>query len=127
VTELSLSVGIERGIAAALTGGGADRDPAGTFVEPAAASASSGAGGSAYDEAMSHTVVAELVAAVMTVEVAVGDRVTATDPVVVLESMKMEIPVLADVDGVVGEILVSVGDVVNDGDPLVEITPTERR
>ncbi len=76
---------------------------------------------------MSHTVVAELVAAVMTVEVAVGDRVAADDEVVLLESMKMEIPVLAEVAGVVSEILVSVGDVVNDGDPLVAITPTQQR
>ena len=42
---------------------------------------------------------AELVAAVMKVEVAVGQRVTAEDPVVILESMKMEIPVLAEVAG----------------------------
>ena len=76
---------------------------------------------------MSHTVVAELVAGVMTVEVAVGDKVAAEDPVVILESMKMEIPVLAEVAGVVSDILVSVGDVVNDGDPLVSITPATER
>jgi acetyl-CoA carboxylase biotin carboxyl carrier protein len=70
---------------------------------------------------MSHTVVAELVAAVMTVEVEVGDRVTADDPVVILESMKMEIPVLAEVPGTVTEVVVASGDVVNDGDPLVVI------
>jgi acetyl-CoA carboxylase biotin carboxyl carrier protein len=75
---------------------------------------------------MSHTVVAELVAGVMTIEVEVGDRVAADDAVVILESMKMEIPVLAEVPGVVSDILVSVGDVVNDGDPLVAITPRER-
>jgi len=40
---------------------------------------------------MSHTVVAELVAAVMKVEVEVGQKVAADDPVVILESMKMEI------------------------------------
>lgn len=76
---------------------------------------------------MTHTVVAELVAAVMTVEVAVGDRVAADDAVVLLESMKMEIPVLAEVAGTVSDILVSVGDVVNDGDPLVAITLTASR
>jgi acetyl-CoA carboxylase biotin carboxyl carrier protein len=70
---------------------------------------------------MSHTVVAELVAAVMKVEVSVGDQVAAEDPVVILESMKMEIPVLAEVAGVVSEVVVSDGDVVNDGDPLVVI------
>jgi acetyl-CoA carboxylase biotin carboxyl carrier protein len=70
---------------------------------------------------MSHTVVAELVAAVMTVEVEVGARVSADDPVVILESMKMEIPVLAEVAGTVTEVVVAQGDVVNDGDPLVVI------
>jgi acetyl-CoA carboxylase biotin carboxyl carrier protein len=74
-----------------------------------------------YDGRMSHTVVAELVAAVMKVEVEVGQQVAADDPVVILESMKMEIPVLADVAGSVSEIVVSTGDVVNDGDPLVVI------
>ena len=65
--------------------------------------------------------VAELVAAVMKVEVDVGDRVAADDPVVILESMKMEIPVLAEVPGTVTEVVVASGDVVNDGDPLVVI------
>ena len=73
---------------------------------------------------MSHTVTAELVAAVMKVEVEVGQTVAADDAVVILESMKMEIPVLAEVAGRVSEISVSAGDVVNDGDPLVVITPS---
>jgi len=72
---------------------------------------------------MSHTVVAELVAAVMKVEVALGQEVAADDAVVILESMKMEIPVLAEVAGSVVEIVVSDGDVVNEGDPLVIIRP----
>lgn len=71
---------------------------------------------------MSHLVVAELVANVLSVEVTVGQRLGAEDPVVVLESMKMEIPVLADVVGTVSEIVVAVGDVVRDGDPLVVIS-----
>jgi acetyl-CoA carboxylase biotin carboxyl carrier protein len=70
---------------------------------------------------MSHTVVAELVAAVLSIEVEVGSTVAADDPVVILESMKMEIPVLAEVAGTVSEIVVGPGDVVNDGDPLVVI------
>ena len=74
-----------------------------------------------YDGRMSHTVVAELVAAVMKVEVEVGQKVSAEDPVVILESMKMEIPVLAEVPGTVTEVVVASGDVVTDGDPLVVI------
>ena len=72
---------------------------------------------------MTHTVVAELVAAVLKVEVAVGQQVAAADPVVILESMKMEIPVLAEVAGAVVEVVVADGDVANDGDPLVVIQP----
>ncbi len=75
---------------------------------------------------MSHTVVAELVAAVMKVEVDVGQRVAADDAVVILESMKMEIPVLAEVAGTVLEVVVAAGDVVNDGDPLVVVDPGGR-
>ncbi len=70
---------------------------------------------------MGHTVSAELVANVLSVDVAVGDKVGPEDAVVLLESMKMEIPVLADVAGTVIEIVVAPGDVVNDGDPLVVI------
>jgi acetyl-CoA carboxylase biotin carboxyl carrier protein len=62
----------------------------------------------------------------MKVEVEVGQTVAADDPVVILESMKMEIPVLADVAGSVSEIVVSAGDVVNDGDPLVVIKVNTR-
>ena len=75
---------------------------------------------------MTHTVVAELVAAVLTVEVEVGQQVAPTDSVVILESMKMEIPVLAEVAGSVVEVVVADGDVVNDGDPLVVIEPALR-
>jgi biotin carboxyl carrier protein len=70
-----------------------------------------------------HTVTAELVGTVHEVNVGVGDLVQATDTVVVLESMKMEIPVLADVAGVVAEVAVAVGDQVSEGDVLAVITP----
>jgi len=70
---------------------------------------------------MSHTVSAEIVANVLSVDVAVGDAVGPLDAVVLLESMKMEIPVLADVTGTVVEIVVAPGDVVTEGDPLVVI------
>lgn len=71
---------------------------------------------------MQHTVVAELVASVLNVHVAPGDTVDPLDEVVVLESMKMEIPVLAEEAGTVTEVVVGVGDVVHEGDPLVIIT-----
>ncbi len=70
---------------------------------------------------MTYTVVAEIVANVLSVEVEVGDKVKPETAVVILESMKMEIPVLADQGGRVVEIVVKPGDVVHDGDPLVLI------
>jgi len=68
-----------------------------------------------------HTISAELVANVGAVLVAVGDTVGPTDTLVLLESMKMEIPVLAEVDGVVTELAVSVGDSIRDGDVIAVI------
>ena len=68
-------------------------------------------------------IVSELVANVMGVEVAEGDRVEAGDTVVLLESMKMEIPVLAESDGEVVEVRVAAGDSVQDSDVLVVLEP----
>ena len=67
-------------------------------------------------------ILAEMVANVIVVEVAVGDAVEAGDPVCLLESMKMEIPVLTEHPGVVSAIKVTPGDVVQEGDILVELT-----
>ena len=66
-------------------------------------------------------IVAEMVANVMSIDVAVGDVVAVGDTVVLLESMKMEIPVLADVPGSVRTIKVAAGDVVQEGDVLLEL------
>lgn len=57
----------------------------------------------------------EMAASVFRIEVAVGDTVAQGDALVTLESMKMEIPVLAGIDGNVSEILVSEGDVIDEG------------
>ncbi len=66
-------------------------------------------------------VVAEMVANVMKVAVATGDRVDVGDSVVLLESMKMEIPVLTEVAGTISAVKVTEGDVVQEGDILVSI------
>ena len=65
--------------------------------------------------------VAEMVANVLTVDVAPGDRVAVGDTVVLLESMKMEIPVLTEQSGTVAAVRVGQGDVVQEGDILVTI------
>jgi acetyl-CoA carboxylase biotin carboxyl carrier protein len=66
-------------------------------------------------------VVAEMVANVIRVPVAAGEPVLAGDTVVLLESMKMEIPVLAEHAGTVAAVKVAEGDVVQEGDVLVSI------
>ncbi|MDO5736496.1 MAG: biotin/lipoyl-containing protein [Propionibacteriaceae bacterium] len=70
---------------------------------------------------MSHVVSAEIDANVLSVSVESGQRVDATDAVMMLDSMKMEFPVLAEVAGIVTEVVVAVGDAVHDGEPLVVI------
>lgn len=67
---------------------------------------------------MSQTVRAEMVASVLSIVAEVGDDLEAGDTLVILESMKMEIPVLAEQAGTVAEITVLAGDVVQEGDVI---------
>ena len=71
---------------------------------------------------MAEEVRAEMVANVWKVLVAEGDTVADGDTLVILESMKMEIPVIAEVDGVVGVLAVTEGQVVQEGDLIAEIS-----
>ncbi len=64
---------------------------------------------------------AEMVANVLQVYVGPGDAVAAGDTVVLLESMKMEIPVLSEEAGTVSAVNVGPGDVVQEGDALVTL------
>jgi biotin carboxyl carrier protein len=64
---------------------------------------------------------AEMVANVWKVVVAQGDPVEAGDTLVILESMKMEIPVLAEEGGSVSALHVAEGDVVQEGDLIAVI------
>ena len=66
-------------------------------------------------------IVAEMVANVIRVAVSPGDQVQAGDAVVLLESMKMEIPVLSEHAGTVESVHVDPGDVVQEGDLLVTL------
>lgn len=76
---------------------------------------------------MTHTVAAELVANVGIVSVKAGDTVGPTDTLVILESMKMEIPVHAEVAGVVVEIAVQPGDAIREGDTIAIIEESNER
>jgi acetyl-CoA carboxylase biotin carboxyl carrier protein len=64
---------------------------------------------------------AEMVANVWKVVAAEGDQVEDGDTLVILESMKMEIPVLAEAAGVVTTMHVAEGDVVQEGDLIAVI------
>jgi acetyl-CoA carboxylase biotin carboxyl carrier protein len=65
---------------------------------------------------------ATMAGTVMQVLVAVGDKVEAGQDVVILESMKMEVPVQPEYSGVVKEIKVESGSFVSDGDVLIELS-----
>ena len=62
---------------------------------------------------------AHITGTVWKIEVAVGDEVSEGDTVVILESMKMEMPVESEDEGVVKQILCAEGQAVNEGDALV--------
>ena len=64
---------------------------------------------------------AEMVANVWKVVAAEGDAVADGDTLVILESMKMEIPVLAEGPGTVTTLAVSEGDVIAEGDLIAVI------
>ena len=64
---------------------------------------------------------AHITGTVWKIEVEVGDRIEEGDTVVILESMKMEMPVEAEDAGKVAEILCQEGQAVSEGDALVRL------
>ena len=64
---------------------------------------------------------AEMVANVWKVVVAEGDAVADGDTLVILESMKMEIPVLAEESGTLVRLAVAEGDVIQEGDLIAVV------
>ena len=79
------------------------------------------AGNIAPDPVATVSIKANMPGRVVRVLVAVGDRVTAKQPVVVVEAMKMENDLRTPVDGVVKEILVTPGAAVESGAVLVVV------
>lgn len=71
---------------------------------------------------MAEDVRAEMVSTVYQVVVNEGEEVNEGDTLVILESMKMEIPVLAEVAGKVTSVDVKVGDVIQQGDLIATIS-----
>jgi acetyl-CoA carboxylase biotin carboxyl carrier protein len=64
---------------------------------------------------------AEMVSSVWKVLVTAGARVSAGDTLVILESMKMEIPVLTERAGTVQELHVTEGEVLQEGDLIATV------
>ena len=67
---------------------------------------------------MPEEIKAHITGVVFQIAARVGEQVAAGDPVIVLESMKMEIPVLTERAGTLAELRVREGDVVQEGDIL---------
>ena len=59
---------------------------------------------------------------VATVHVKAGDVVSAGDPVVTLQSMKMEIPIAAESDGTIDGVFVGEGDEIDTGALIATVT-----
>ncbi|SMF23404.1 5-oxoprolinase/urea amidolyase family protein [Streptomyces sp. Amel2xC10] len=104
----------------------AERDAweaAGEFTRAEAAAAPAAPPAEVRVPAGGRLVEAEFTASVWQVDVAPGDRVTAGQPLLALEAMKMESRVHAPADGVVAQILAGPGDQVEAGTALVVLAP----
>ena len=88
---------------------------------PAPAPAPAAAPMPAPAPAGAHVQSAPMPGTILDIHVKVGDPVTANQPVMVLEAMKMENEVVADKDGVVASIDVAKGAMGNPGDALFSI------
>ncbi|WP_067726152.1 acetyl-CoA carboxylase biotin carboxyl carrier protein subunit [Oceanobacillus damuensis] len=64
---------------------------------------------------------ANMAGSVWKVLVSVGDEISVEQDVVILESMKMEIPIGAEQGGRVSEVKINEGDFVNEGDILIVV------
>jgi len=80
-----------------------------------------GAGGAAAGETGGDALVSPMQGTIVKIEAADGQHVSAGDPVVVLEAMKMEQPLTAHKDGVVGDLAVQVGQTVPAGMVICQI------
>jgi biotin carboxyl carrier protein len=71
---------------------------------------------------MTAEVLSPLPGLVATIHVSAGDTISSGDPVVTLQSMKMEIPITAESDGTIAEILVSEGDEIDTGAVIARLS-----
>ncbi len=101
------------GVAPVQAAAPAPKAPAAPKAAPKAAAKAAGAG--------SVQVKAGAAGKVFKLEASVGQSVKKGDPVVIIEAMKMEIPVVAPEDGTVASIDVAVGDAIEAGAVLATL------
>lgn len=70
------------------------------------------------------TLTSDVTGSVWKVLVALGDQVVADQPLVIIESMKMEVEVLASADGEVASLLVQEGEMVTEDQALLVLRST---
>jgi len=70
---------------------------------------------------MATEVEAQIAGNLWKIEMGVGDRVETDDVIMIIESMKMEIPVEAPCAGTIGEIRVAEGETIEEGTILAVI------
>lgn len=66
-------------------------------------------------------IVSSMAGTVFNILVSAGDEVTEGQTILILESMKMEIPVESTGNGKIAELRVAIGDFVNEGDVLATL------
>jgi acetyl-CoA carboxylase biotin carboxyl carrier protein len=66
-------------------------------------------------------ITATMAGTVFNIFVSNGDKVEERQEVLMLESMKMEIPIESEIQGIVKELKIKIGDFVNEGDILLEL------
>jgi len=67
------------------------------------------------------SITAPMVGKILKIEKKIGDPVEEDEVVIVMEAMKMEIPIVAPASGTIKEIKITVGQAVKADDPLAEI------
>lgn len=70
---------------------------------------------------MPSKIVSQMAGTVLEVNVKTGDSVKSGQEVMILESMKMEVPITSSVSGKVTQVFKAKGDFVNEGESVIEI------
>jgi acetyl-CoA carboxylase biotin carboxyl carrier protein len=64
----------------------------------------------------------EMAGTVLEIKVKKGDKISVGQEVAIMESMKMEVPLVSTVEGTVTQVLKSQGQFVNDGEGVIELS-----